>query len=380
MRRGRKNRQVTFVLLACLVLVWSTLAFSNQLQTRTPLEYRDTQLEAAALLNQCFQQVRSYKEERGIPLNELDIHQTGMIGESYTGITTTLGSIEAKRTTACPDMAALCVRLLKEAGVESGDLVAAGFSGSFPAMNLAVISACQVMNVDLVYISSVGASTFGANNPELTFPEMAHLLVEDGILHQDSAAVTLGGEDDVGSNMDPVLRNQIIQRLTSMGLLILEEDNFASNLNMREDLYAQYGDVQCFVAVGGNLTSLGQGESGLSLGQGVLFPGRVSACSSSSGLVQRYLAVGIPVIHLLNIKQLAADYGFPFDPTTWPEPGNSPVYVQTTYPKLGIITGLVSSVVLLILCKFLRRTKQPTIKYGSARYENSIPSNQNSAD
>ena len=72
------------------------------------------------------------EEELGIPLSELDYHQTGMIGESYTGITTTLGAIEAKRTTAWPEMGALCVRLLHEAGVRSGDTVGAGFSGSSP--------------------------------------------------------------------------------------------------------------------------------------------------------------------------------------------------------------------------------------------------------
>ena len=53
------------------------------------------QLAAADLLEDCFRQVRTYKEELGIPLSELDYHQTGMIGESYTGITTTLGAIEA---------------------------------------------------------------------------------------------------------------------------------------------------------------------------------------------------------------------------------------------------------------------------------------------
>lgn len=78
------------------------------------------QLAAADLLEDCFRQVRTYKEELGIPLSELDYHQTGMIGESYTGITTTLGAIEAKRTTAWPEMGALCVRLLHEAASDRG--------------------------------------------------------------------------------------------------------------------------------------------------------------------------------------------------------------------------------------------------------------------
>ena len=39
-----------------------------------------------------------------------------MIGDEYTPITTSLGSEEAKRTTANPDMAALLVQMLTEPG------------------------------------------------------------------------------------------------------------------------------------------------------------------------------------------------------------------------------------------------------------------------
>ena len=44
--------------------------------------------------------------------------------------------------------------------VGPGDRVGAAFSGSFPGLNLAVLSACQVMEVELVYICSAGASTY----------------------------------------------------------------------------------------------------------------------------------------------------------------------------------------------------------------------------
>lgn len=191
MSRAKRERKLLALLLACALLAWGTAALAAGQGCRTETGYAAVQLAAADLLEDCFRQVRTYKEELGIPLSELDYHQTGMIGESYTGITTTLGAIEAKRTTAWPEMGALCVRLLHEAGVRSGDTVGAGFSGSFPAMDLAVIAACQVMGVELIYISSVGASTYGANHPALTFPEMAHRLVEDGLLETDSAAVTL---------------------------------------------------------------------------------------------------------------------------------------------------------------------------------------------
>mgnify|MGYP006922432819 CR=1 FL=1 len=43
-------------------------------------------------------------------------------------------------------------------------------------------------------------------------------------------------------------------------------------------------------------------------------------------------AEGLPVIHLLNTKQLAADYGLPYDPQRLPAPGESAVYHTAGYP------------------------------------------------
>lgn len=188
------------------------------------------------------------------------------------------------------------------------------------------------MGVELIYISSVGASTYGANHPALTFPEMAHRLVEDGLLETDSAAVTLGGGGDVGGGMDPACAEEIRGRLAEAGLLLLEEPDYRRNLELRQQLYQQEGPIDCFVAVGGNVTSMGRGESGISLGQGLLSPEKIVRLTEDSGLVQRYLSQGLPVINLLNIKQLAADYGLPYDPAQWPERGTSAVYFETDYP------------------------------------------------
>lgn len=330
MSRAKRERKLLALLLACALLAWGTAALAAGQGCRTETGYAAVQLAAADLLEDCFRQVRTYKEELGIPLSELDYHQTGMIGESYTGITTTLG---------------------------------AGFSGSFPAMDLAVIAACQVMGVELIYISSVGASTYGANHPALTFPEMAHRLVEDGLLETDSAAVTLGGGGDVGGGMDPACAEEIRGRLAEAGLLLLEEPDYRRNLELRQQLYQQEGPIDCFVAVGGNVTSMGRGESGISLGQGLLSPEKIVRLTEDSGLVQRYLSQGLPVINLLNIKQLAADYGLPYDPAQWPERGTSAVYFETDYPGAVLLLGLAGAAVLLALCRWVRRSA------GTARKE-----------
>ena len=320
------------------------------------------QLDARARMERCMEAVRGYREELGLPLSPEDFHKTGLIGEEYTDITTTLGSIEAKRTAADPDLAALLVRMFSEAGLRSGDRVGAGFSGSFPSLNLAVLCACDAMGLEAVYISSVGASTYGANSPELTFPDMAHRLFLDGLISHDSALVTPGGDRDNGGGVfDEEAFVPILKRVEGWGIPVMREEDYQKNLSARLDVYGADG-IDCFVAAGGNITSMGLGGSALSLGQGLLHhtvsPDRLS---KTSGLVEWYLAQGIPVINLLNVRKIAADYSMPFDPMARSAPGDSPVYWTTEYPRGPIALALGIALLLLVTAR-KGRTKFADIK------------------
>lgn len=302
-------------------------------------------IEAAELMGSCMERIRAYKEEAGLVISEEDIHGTGLIGESYTLVTTTLGSLEAKRTTADPNMAALAVQLLEEAGVKPGGRVGAAFSGSFPGLDLAVLAACQTMDVDLIYICSAGASTYGANQPELTFPEMAHRLVEDGLLVQPAAALSMGGDYDCGEEMDPGLRDDILARLKRLGPEVIWEADFQRNLSRRRAIYEADGPLDCFIGVGGSVTTLGLVEDQLDCG--VTQPYTVRTVTSNSGLMEYYNHSGIPVIHLLNIKELTADYGLPFDPPRLPEIGSGALYQTTRYPWGWAAAGLAAALAIL---------------------------------
>ena len=72
--------------------------------------------------------------------------------------------------------------------------IGAGFSGSFPTLNLAVLAAGEAMNVKVIYIASMGASTFGANQPQFTFPDMVCRLYLDGRLQTPHRAVIMTAE------------------------------------------------------------------------------------------------------------------------------------------------------------------------------------------
>lgn len=306
--------------------------------SRQPAGDRDAKLAAAQLMQAWMDAVKEYKLQSGLEISAGDLHQTGMIGEAYTLITTTHGALEAKRTTANPDMAALLVQMLTEAGVRSGDTVGAGFSGSFPSVNLAVLAACQVMGIKCVYIASVGASTYGANQPELTFPDMVLRLYGDGLLDTPPALITPGGADDCGLDMDPEVREEVLARVGGYGVPVMREPDFNQNIEKRMALYREQGPIRCFIGVGGNLTTAGTADTPL---YGLIPAGRIRAADQDSGLVQRYNTQGIPVIHLLNIKKLTADYGLAYDPETPLPPGRSAVYYETRYPLWpAVLCGL----------------------------------------
>jgi poly-gamma-glutamate system protein len=344
----RRYARPLLLVLALVLLAGSTAAISLS-GTRVRAADYDQKRAAADIMQRCMDRIKQYKLERGIALSALDFHQTGMIGDNYTEITTTLGAIEAKRTCANSDMAALAVHLLHEAGVQSGDTVGAGFSGSFPSLNLAVMAACAAMDLRLVYISSVGASTYGANHPELTFPDMAWLLVQDGLLSTQGAAVSLGGQNDCGQDMDQKVVSGIVRRLSDRGIPLLRIEDHRQNIAARMEIYQALGPIDCFVGVGGNLTTMGRDY--VELGQGLIRPNPSARIGPRSGLVEIYSARGIPVINLLNIKKLVADYGLAYDPPVLPEPGTSAVYHTSSYPRPAIAAALAGAAALLLLYK-----------------------------
>jgi len=114
---------------------------------------------------------------------------------------TTVGSLESKRLATDPRWARVLVAQLTAHGVGPGSIITASFSGSFPGLNLAVMAACRAMQVRLIAVSSVTASTWGAVEPGFTWPEMEVLVVRAGVLPAATVAVSVGGSSDAGRDL-----------------------------------------------------------------------------------------------------------------------------------------------------------------------------------
>lgn len=252
-----------------------------------------------------------------------DPNHTGLIGLPYSSISTTLGSLPAKRTGAQPQAAALMVRLLRQAGVHRGDRVALDSSGSFPGFAIATLVAAKTLGAEAVSVTSIGASTYGANRPEFTLPDMIQVLVKHGILPRGPAAVSPGGESDFGRDMEGTALEAALARARANGAQIIRTRDLAADVAAKRAILDRHDRPRVLVSVGGNWASAGTGEGVLGR-TGLVLPGEFgSSGPTGTGLIQSYLREGIPVIRILDVQDLCVRTGLPFDPIPWPRNGLS---------------------------------------------------------
>lgn len=330
----------------CILLAGYVLTDACKVSVRTP-DY-EQKIAAATLAEECFSAVKQLKLDMGIPLNTAsDINETGLIGQDYSLITTTLGDLPSKRTSTNPNMAALVVDMFNELELQPGDKIAVNCSGSFPALNIAVLCAAEVLELDPFMISSFGASTHGANDPELTYLDMEYYLYENGYLSNKSDYFSIGGNLDIGTDMNAELTAEIVARLKADGYPFIYDEDLFHNIEHRYALYNEGAPVKCFVNVGGNDASFGDSIVMVHAAGGILT--ELSERDNSIGLVQLYLKDNIPVVHLLNLKGMVADYGMPFDPAPLPKVGDGGVYYDYEYNK-----PLAAGVLFIALCFLLK--------------------------
>lgn len=238
-----------------------------------------------------------------------------LIGSELTPLVTTLGEIEAKRVGVSQAWPRALVREFHRARLRAGDVVAASFSGSFPAINLAVMSASQAMGLELVAVSSVTASSWGATDPGFTWPEIEARLVAAGIFRQATAAVSAGGDGDRALDLDEdgrVLAREIAARCArGLRVPLLEPPDYEAAIRARFEVFDKVRagrPIAAFVNVGGTEASLGRSPAILKVQNGWLSREPFDS-SPGRGLVARMVERGIPVLHVLNVRDLAIRWG-----------------------------------------------------------------------
>ena len=272
---------------------------------------------AAVLMAETVQRFSAFCDSAGIAIDpSIDPNGTGLIGPELTELTTTVGHLAAKRTSLNPQMAALVVSLLNEADVTAGDTVLVGASGSFPGLLVAVFSACRALSVVPVAMLSVGASSYGCTRPELDLIDFYAVLRGFGLVHTDLLAVSLGGDEDIGLELDAAARQRLIAKLGEAGPRFICEPSLPKNVALRLGLIEKI-NLKAFINCGGSHVNLGTDAMILKAKPG-LHSSLPLPVASKRGMMQALSARGVPVIHLLYLRGLALRYGLHWDPVPLP--------------------------------------------------------------
>ncbi len=343
--RPRQVSQTVIWLMAGFSLLG--LATIEHFQTSAPQSDLDVKMEAATYAAEMMRAIKVEKTHMSqVSDASVDPAGSGMIGELMTPVTTLTGRLSAKQTAVNPNFAAVIVGQLIGAGVKSGDLVAVGYSGSFPGMNVNVCAALKALGAQPVIIASAGSSQWGANSPDFMWIDMESLLFEEGLLPFKAVACSIGGYEDVGLGMTAEAKDLVKKAIKRNNLPLLTSTDFVDAIDERMQIYRKQSggrDYKAYINVGGGTISVGR-----SMGKRAYKPGLNLQATRDvlqiDSIMSRFMSKKIPVIHVVEIDRMANKYGLPLAPQQMPPIGEGGVYNQTRYNKL-----LTAAVLVLIL-------------------------------
>jgi poly-gamma-glutamate system protein len=332
---------------------------SKRLRPRPHLQQK---LGAASRTIRCFEAIRQARMGLGIPVDrENDPAGTGLIGQEFTLTTTDRGVLEAKLTSVNPNFAALFVQYFHDLNLKPGAHVAMAMTGSFPALNIAALAAAEEMGLHPIPITSVGASMWGANDPEFSWLDMERLLNERGLLETKSIAASLGGSNDRGRGLSPKGRFSLQDAITRNDVQFIHEPTLDESIQRRVDLFdeaAQPGKIKAYVNIGGGAASIGNRLNGTLIKPGI--NKRLKPYNwSQRGALHHFAQRRVPVVHILNVPSIASTHGFPIAPEVVTPVGEGEIYHQEAY---NLHVTVPSLVVYLLLCFFVLRSRQKALQ------------------
>lgn len=264
----------------------------------------------------------------------------GLIGLEWSPLSTTLGSLPSKRTACDPAWALAALDWFDRLELEPGDPVAIFSSSSFPGMMLNVLMAAEDLGLDISLVVSLGSSTWGANDPLSPWPAMAGYLRSKGFLHTKAMVYTKGGGGEVGGGLSPEGTAVMESSALAAKVPLLDLDSLEEVVRWKMDLIGRI-KPKAVISIGGSSSSMGDDPVALSLPPGPLYPG---SFDGGDGVIGLALREGYPVVHLLNLKDLALKEGIPFD--------SPPVMGHKKSPLFSVIGLCFFSLMLFLVRRF----------------------------
>ena len=352
------TRRADLFLILLAVIGLGLHELTERTREMKPQPRLEQKMAAASRTLRCFELIR--QERLGAPASqdkENDPEASGLIGQEQTLTTTDRGVLEAKLTSVNPNFAAVFVEYFHRAGLREGDPVAISLTGSFPALNIAAICAAEELKLKPLVITSIGASMWGANDPQFTWLDMERLLVERRLIATRSLAASLGGSNDRGRGLSPKGRQLLRAAVERNGVTLVSLPTLDEAVKKRVEVFdtaAAPATVRAYVNIGGGSASVGNQMSADLIKPGVnrTIP---QYNWTQRGVLHHYSGKGVPIVHILNVESIAANYGLPLMPERIPPVGQGRIFYREAYDLRVAVPALL---IYLVLCFGVLRARQ----------------------
>ena len=253
-------------------------------------------------------------------LKDIDPNLTGLIfNRPHSPMTTFSGDLYSKQTVLKPNFAALIVDLFIKAGLSKGDTIAVGITGSMPGANIALLSACEAMGIVPAIITSVGASEWGATDPDFTWLDLESILYANNVVSNKSIAASLGGRNDEykEKKIGKIIYGGAEGKQLAKDAIERHDLKELYKVNNRKSIYENFingrnlYNYSVYVNIGGGVSSMGVGGNKLlDKKTGIIYPDEIIRNSLDHSMVREFADVGVKLINIQNIPRLIKDdYG-----------------------------------------------------------------------
>ena len=302
------------------VLAIALLCLVEYSSYRIEASHAEQMKRANDLARKCREQIKAERQRRGCPVHALfDPTRSGLLGVAMSPLTSKPADLEAKQISLHPQLPSVAVDLLQQAGIQRGDTVAVGWTGSFPAMNVALAAAIEAMELKPIAVASVTASQYGANEEAYTWLDMEAGLFASKLIHFRSQMATPGGPADrcAGMGEEVLALVQSVAARNRVPLVCAKrlQDSISKRVQFVDERSGK-SRVAAYINVGGGTASCG--------GRDCVFPAGLTSSPPSRQAIeipdcvmQRFADRQVPVIHLGNVKSLARRYSLSVDPQSW---------------------------------------------------------------
>ncbi len=318
----------SLILLFLFAIILFVIARSSFVTIKA--DFYEQKVDAAKNMASFMDTLRSEQQSLEIPFDPInDPNQTGLIGVARSTITTDRGLLSEKQSALNPNLAAAFVEEFSKAGLQPGDHIAVGLTGSNPAVNLALYAAIKTMKLDPSIIVALSSASYGANQEEYTWLDMEKILRDKGLIEFGTAYASFGGKDDLGIGLSDVGISALRDAMSRNGVSLLTGATLAEMVKARETAYTQMlpegKRYKLFANIGRGLANVGSIPNANQIAEGV---NRKLAEEEFEveGIMMVMARENVPVFSFQHTQRWIRKYKLQSMDDKIPEPGVGPAF------------------------------------------------------